>query len=189
MMVMSRYIFRSSLLAFLLLAVVNSLVAQPQSASTRKEKLRKEREERSRSLAPYATSKGEQRARYWERTRPKILTKGYKGFRAGIGGIDDPAAFGEASSGSGWVGSVGYQYGLDRQDFRFSIDGRYSTKQYEQIEATVEFPTARSNSRVQGFLTSNYRDYRQVNFFGLGPDSSNQPLDVSFRGPPFRGRS
>ena len=51
-------------------------------------------------------------------------------------------------------GSVGYQYGLDRHEFRFSIDARYSTRQYEQIEAIAEFPTKRSSSPVQGFLTA-----------------------------------
>ncbi len=150
-------------------ALAQSTAAQGPS---RQEELRKKREERKKDLKPYELTKGEKRAQYWEKFQPKIFTKGYAGFRALIGGMDDPAVFGAASSGAGLVGGVGYQYGLDNRNFRFRVDARYSTKKYEQIEAHAEFPTPLSQSVVQGFVNAAYRDYKEINFFGLGPDSS-----------------
>ena len=162
--------------AFLLLlpAEVPETSGQEQTTQgpSRKEESRKKREERQAQLAPYLISPTEERAAKWEKAQFKILTKGYKGFRALIGGMDDPTVFGAASSGAGLVGGVGYQYGLDNRKFRFRIDGRVSTKQYEQVEGLAEFPTPVSKSAVQGFVSAAYRDYKSINFFGLGPDSS-----------------
>jgi len=166
-----------------MLAVAMPLQAQQagsQSEQSRQEELRKKREQRKANLTPYDTSTGEKRVLWWETNRFKAFTKGYKGIRPVIGGMDDPVVFGAVSSGSGLVGGIGYQRGLDSQDFRFSIDARYSTKQYESLEALAEFPTPRSDSPVQAYLEAAYRDYKEINFFGLGPDSSPE-TDSTFR--------
>ncbi len=139
---------------------------------SRKEELRQKRVERLSQLTPYEVSKGEERARWWETNRLKAVTKGYYGIRALVGGMDDPVVFGSVSSGAGFVYGVGDQNGLDRHEFRFNLDARYSTKQYQSVEAQAQFPTLRSKSPVQGFLLAAYRDYKEINFFGLGPESS-----------------
>ena len=107
-----------------------------------------------------------------EKRRGKLTEKGYKGFRLLIGGVDDPALFGSASSGSGFVGGVGYVNGTNRDSFKFTLDARYSTRTYENILANLEFPNRSAGKPVHAFIQAGYRDYKAVNFFGLGGSTS-----------------
>tara|TARA_B100000949_G_C14199171_1_gene415233 strand:- start:113 stop:985 length:873 start_codon:yes stop_codon:yes gene_type:complete len=51
---------------------------------------------------------------------------------------------------------------------------------YQQLDGLAEFPTPVSGSPVQAYIKAGYRDYRQVNFFGLGP-SSGKSSESTFR--------
>ena len=96
-----------------MLAVAMPLPAQPtssQSEQSRREELRKKRQQRKGNLTPYDTSTGEKRVLWWETNRFKAFTKGYKGLRPIIGGMDDPVVFGAVSSGSGLVPKQVHQY-------------------------------------------------------------------------------
>lgn len=141
---------------------------------SRQEILQEKRREKANKLVPYQISKGEEKFLRKIEKQPflsKLLGKGHGGVRLLIGGMP---------SGSGFAGGIGYQNGIDRDNVFFTFDARYSTRQYEQLDAMIEFPTKRSERPVRAFVKAGYLDYKEVNFFGIGNDSSENN-ETSFR--------
>ncbi len=134
--------------------------------ASRKEILQQKRQAKLRNLTPQSISKSERRILSLEKGTvvQKMLTKGFSGVRLLIGGMPP---------GSGFAYGVGYVNGFDRESFRFSLDARYSTKEYEKIDGLIEFPTPVSELPLQAYIKAGYSDLKEVNFFGIGNFSSD----------------
>ncbi len=151
------------ILGCFLLSATAPILAQ--ASESQQEKLERLRQEKSAKLEPYLVNPWENRMRRWERARmpARIFRKGWAGFRPVIGGM---------LPGSGTVFGAGYIYGQESQYTQFQVNARYSTKGYTQYDGMIEFPAPQRNSWLRTQVRAAYLDYTQVNFFGLGNNSS-----------------
>ncbi|HUV14806.1 MAG TPA: hypothetical protein VMY18_14265, partial [Acidobacteriota bacterium] len=164
---------KSSLVA-VILACLLSIATTPtwaQASESQQEKLDRLREEKSATLEPYLVNPWENRMRRWEKARmpARIFRKGWAGFRPVIGGM---------LPGSGTVFGGGYIYGQESQYTQFQVNARYSTKGYTQYDGMIEFPSPQRNSWLRTQIRAAYLDYTQMNFFGVGNETSKD--DKSF---------
>ncbi len=139
---------------------------QPAEPRTRAERLQRQREEKSRNLAPYTVSRGEERVRFFETWRlpRRLFAKGFGGFRPVFGGMP---------SGSGLVGGGGYIAGYNSELLQFTANGRYSTRGYTAVDTGLPiFPKSNSSLPVEGHITGQLRDFTSLRYFGLGTGSS-----------------
>ena len=136
-----------------------------ESVQTRAAILTQQCQEKRERLTPQGISKGEARMQKFETWRlPRaIFVKGFNGFRPVLGGMP---------SGSGFVGGGGYVYGLNSMAVEFTTNVRYSTLDYRQADARLAFPTSRSDFPLRAEIKAEYRDYKELNYFGLGPTTS-----------------
>ncbi len=142
-----------------------SVVAQADQGITRQAALLAQREAKRDTLAPERVSQTEERVRAFETLRlPRaIFVKGFNGLRPVLGGLP---------GGSGFVFGGGYINSLNRRAYEFTTDARYSTLGYKQADINVVFPNERSTSPVSAGLRAEYRDFTELNYFGLGTGSS-----------------
>jgi outer membrane protein assembly factor BamA len=142
-----------------------------QGSESQQAKLERLRQEKSKKLEPYLANPWENRMRRWEKARmpARIFRKGWAGFRPVIGGM---------MPGSGTVFGGGYIYGQESQYTQFQVNARYSTKGYTQYDGMIEFPAPQRNNWLRTQIRAAYLDYTQINFFGLGNDTSKD--DKSF---------
>ena len=143
--------------------VTEPTVRQP---PTRQERWRTRREQKRADLKPYEVSTGERRVRALERVQfPRnIFVGGYRGFKPIIGGLP---------SGSGFVVGGGYVTGRNSGRLEVEANARRSTYGYTAFDATATFPPKRSDLPVRGYVGTEVRDLKALNFFGLGPGSSS----------------
>ncbi|MEO8682892.1 MAG: BamA/TamA family outer membrane protein [Vicinamibacterales bacterium] len=134
-------------------------------AETRAALIEAERRAKADALTPEVVSTWERRMLALEaRNFPQSLFAGeYNGIRTLIGGMP---------SGSGFVGGVGYMRGATGDRLRFNASARISTENYRQLDAEALFPTTRSGRPFQVRIHSRYADYRALDLYGLGQDSS-----------------
>jgi hypothetical protein len=158
-----------ALLSCLLACAVTPVMAQ--GSESQQAKLERLRQEKSKKLEPYLANPWENRMRRWEKARmpARIFRKGWAGFRPVIGGM---------MPGSGTVFGGGYIYGQESQYTQFQVNARYSTKGYTQYDGMIEFPAPQRNNWLRTQIRAAYLDYTQINFFGLGNDTSKD--DKSF---------
>ena len=151
--------------AVLLLTLMAGSAFGQSEPQTRREVLRKEREEKAKALVSYEVSPSELRLRGWEKAKfpQNWLIKGWHGFRPVIGGM--PA-------GSGTVFGGGYIHGLEDQYVQFQVNGRYSTKSFTQFDGELLFPPPQVGRRIEAKASGIYFDYPSLYFYGLGNDSS-----------------
>lgn len=143
--------------------------------ATREEILRRKRQEKAEAMEPYAVSNAESRVLGFEAMNfpANLFERGWRRFVPVIGGMP---------SGSGFVGGLGYHNGLDNEAFEFDASARISTRLFTATQAEVRFPTARHESPVRGRVTFRNSDYRELRFFGLGPDTrSNERSTYQLR--------
>lgn len=146
---------------------------QQQEPKTRQAILARKRQEKSLQLQPYENSSGERRLLAYEK-RPflaKLTDKGYRGARLRIGGM--PA-------GSGFVFGGGYVVGFEREDFLFTVDALYSTKNYTQLSTRLDYLPPQLEERLKFFVTAEYHNYKSLGFFGLG-GASRKDDESSFK--------
>lgn len=117
------------------------------------------------ALTPEVVSKWERRMLALEaRNFPQGLFSGeYNGVRPSIGGMP---------SGSGFVGGIGFMHGATGDHLRVNANARISTKNYRQLDAEALLPTTRSGQPFQIRFHGQYADYRSLDLFPLGQDSS-----------------
>jgi len=127
------------------------------------------RRAKAKTLTPEVVSKWEGRMLALERRNfPNSLFAGeYNGVRSLIGGMP---------SGAGLVGGVGYMRGATGDLLRFTASARLSTENYRQLDAEALLPTARSGRPFQIRIHGRYADYRALDLFPLGQDSSPDAL-------------
>jgi hypothetical protein len=167
----------ASVISPLVMALLSGLLAcaltpvMAQGSESQQAKLERLRQEKSKKLEPYLANPWENRMRRWEKARmpARIFRKGWAGFRPVIGGM---------MPGSGTVFGGGYIYGQESQYTQFQVNARYSTKGYTQYDGMIEFPAPQRNSWLRTQIGAAYLDYTQINFFGLGNDTSKD--DKSF---------
>lgn len=123
------------------------------------------RQAKANSLIPAAVSTWERRLLALEaRNFPqRLFADEFNGVRTLIGGMP---------SGSGIVGGVGFMRGATGDRLRFNASARVSTENARQLDAEALLPTIRSGSPVQFRIHSRYADYRALDVFPLGQDSS-----------------
>ena len=136
-----------------------------ETVQTRAAILTQQREEKRGRLSPQRISAGEARMQKFETWRlPRaVFVKGKKGFRPVLGGMP---------SGSGFVVGGGYVYGLNSTAVEFTTNVRYSTLGYRQADARLAFPTSCSDFPLRAEIKAEYRDFKELNYFGLGPTTS-----------------
>lgn len=139
--------------------------AAPEQAGSRADLLEAERREKAAALTPEKVSTWEGRLLALEqRNFPQSLfSPEYDGVRALIGGMPP---------GSGFVGGVGYMRGATSDLLRFTASARISTENYRQLDAEALIPTARSGRPFQIRVRGRYADYRALDLFEPGQDSS-----------------
>ncbi len=137
-------------------------------ADSRQGILLAQREAKRQALTPERISRGEERMRGLETWRlPRaVFVKGFHGLR------QRRPVLGGMPGGSGFVYGGGYVYGLDRTAVEFSTNVRASTLGYKQADAQFSFPTSRSDSPIRARVRAEYRDFTELNFFGLGTSSN-----------------
>lgn len=145
-------------------AVAQSAEEQDADVQTRAEILRKEREAKRGELEPYEISSAEARLLWIQKRNfpQNIFVRGWNHFRPLIGGMP---------SGSGFVVGPGFVNGLDRENFDFEANARFSTRGFRTFDAQVNFPTVRSGAPVLAYVRAESRELPQLRFFGLGQDS------------------
>ena len=138
---------------------------------TRESILLAQREAKRLELTPERISRAEERMRALETWRlPRaIFVKGFHGVRPILGGMP---------SGSGFVFGGGYINGLNRRAFEFTASARYSTLGYRQADVNLTFPTSRSTQPLRARVRAEYRDFTELNFFGI--DSASQVDERAF---------
>jgi hypothetical protein len=147
------------LIAFVTVAVpaFAQTTADPQ---TRAEELRRQREEKERSVEQYEPNGLERAMDLAEgRIYPLLVRDGLY------------ARFGSLTTGSGFAYGGGYR---DRSFVKgrgsFDLWAAGSIKRYWALEAKVRYPlTPRNRLMAEGYVRK--YDYPQEDFFGLGPDS------------------
>lgn len=139
-------------------------------ADTRQAVLREERERKREDLTPHVVSDGERRVRSMERVQfPRnIFVRGYRGVRPVIGGLP---------SGSGFVVGGGYATGAASEWLEFETAARVSTYGHTAVDAAATFPPRARQTPVRGYIATEVRDLKSLNFFGFGPGTS--AADVS----------
>ena len=168
------------LLAFIFVSLCVCSSARGENSSREEEKpesrqavLTAQRQAKQLQLERYETSKGERLLLGYEK-RPiwtKLTEKGYRGARLRLGGMP---------SGSGFVFGGGYVVGFEREDFVFTVDALYSTKNYTQLSSRLKYQTPAPDQRMRFFVGADYHRYKSVSFFGLGGDSREDD-DTSFQ--------
>ena len=140
-------------------------VAQTDPTLTRGAILLAEREAKRQDLRPERVSRAEERIGAFETLRlPRaIFVKGFNGLRPVLGGLP---------GGSGFVFGGGYINGLNRRAYEFTTNARYSSLGYRQADLNLVFPNQRSTSPVRVGVRAEYRDFTELNYFGLGTSSS-----------------
>jgi hypothetical protein len=144
----------------LLLLVVFASSAFAQTAATRAELLRQEREAKQKELRPYEPTALEKGMDLAENRIVPLLQ------RDGI-----YAKFGSLTTGSGFAYGAGFRdrslvSGLGSLD----VWAAGSLKRYWAVEARVVYPIVQGGKlNVEGYARR--YEYPQENFFGLGPDS------------------
>ncbi len=146
---------------------------QEEEPKSRQAILAKKRQEKSLQLQPYETTTGERRLLAYEK-RPfwtKLTEKGFRSGRLRVGGMP---------SGSGFVFGGGYVVGFEREDFLFTVDALYSTKNYTQLNSRLEYLPPQQDGRLNFFVAGDYHRYKSIDFFGLG-GASRKDDDTSFQ--------
>jgi outer membrane protein assembly factor BamA len=82
--------------------------------------------------------------------------------RFGVGGMP---------SGSGFVFGLGNLAGRHSEVARFDVSGQISTKSFKRVRAEVDLPGPALVFPVKLNVLGQYRDYVDLRFYGLGPDS------------------
>jgi len=138
----------------------------PHQPSTRQEALLLQRVEKREHLTIETPSTWERRLLALEQRKfpQKIFVKGFRGVRPVIGGMP---------SGSGFVAGGGYIHGLDGELLQVTANVRYSTRGYSAFDAEAALP-ARSDLPVRAYIRAGYRDLTALDFFGVGPASSER---------------
>ena len=172
---------RSALVRFpILLVAVGAMMATTAQAQgptpavdpedTRQGRLREQRERKREALTPHVVTDTERRVRSMERVQfPRnIFVRGYRGFRPVIGGMP---------SGSGFVVGGGYATGAASEWLEFETAARVSTYGHTAVDAVATFPARARHTPVRGYVATEVRDLKSLNFFGFGPETSS--ADVS----------
>jgi hypothetical protein len=82
--------------------------------------------------------------------------------------------FGGLATGSGWLGvGFGYRERIPRTPVRLDIAAQTTYRAYKMIKVQGEVPDL-LGGRLDVGLRSTGRDYTQVNFFGVGPDTIDE---------------
>ena len=167
----SRYIQTSvlALLASALPALAQDAAHNYSQADTRQGRARAEREAKREQLEPYVVTDGEQHMLGLERVQfPRnIFVRGFGGFRPLIGGMP---------SGSGFVTGAGYTAGGVTVPVEVEANARVSSHGYTAFDARLVFPPKRGDLPIRGFVGTEVRDLKSLNFFGLGTTSSSGDL-------------
>jgi outer membrane protein assembly factor BamA len=139
-------------------------VADAQDAETRADVLRREREEKSKSLAPPAPNRLERALLDLESGRlfERILNPA-EGIYPRIGNI---------TTGSGFSFGPGYRHaGLFGGRAAFSTFGAASFSRYWMLDARLQFPELASRHASAEVHAQRY-DFPKEDFFAIGPESS-----------------
>jgi hypothetical protein len=108
---------------------------------------------------------------------PDVITKAVDSFDRRVGRRSEPkdgfyVELGNMITGAGWISAgPGYRRHVLNDKAMVSFSGAMSVRYYRMAQATLEFPHLAANHLRFG-IQDLYRDALQVNYFGLGNDSS-----------------
>jgi outer membrane protein assembly factor BamA len=149
--------------AFLAIFAAGAFAQADVTAGSRAEEIQKTREQKARSLKPEEASKTERfLVEVKERRILEKITYGVGGLRARIGAL---------VTGSGFAAGPEYF----RDDLRdgnvvVRLTTQFSTRHYQLYDAELNFPKL-FNNRAFFDLHSTYRNFPQMQYYGVGPDS------------------